>query len=422
MSLDQAFIRAYTKSPAGRSYDQGPAVSPPAPPAPVSGEAAPLGTPDTWYSAGLRYRLDEPHPLDGPPGVGLPPHFPVQAYADLTYVNPYPAVMPATAAPQAAPGPHFPVAPAEEPVGTNAPAPVGSPERTLPAEPPPVAAPAADPAPLALQAAVPVGPDRAKPKAALQTAAELRLPAPLALPSIFRDPQAEAAEERVPKFCPDWEVDHFAWPEICTRLLAAEATYFQHVGEKLSEATAREHHVLMIAGSRRGEGRTTLTLCLALCAAHAGVPVALLDADLKNPQLGPRLGMEIPCGWSEVLRGAAPLHEAAVASVADQVTLFPLREELPAALEPGDPQLQALLLEIATHYPLVLVDVGPLGAEDRHPFAGDDGCPVNAAIVVRDLRNTTEHKALATARQLQHSGIPAVGIAENFVTADAANE
>jgi Mrp family chromosome partitioning ATPase len=63
---------------------------------------------------------------------------------------------------------------------------------------------------------------------------------------------------------------------------------------------------------------------------------------------------------------------------------------------------------------LVIVDVGPLGAEDRNPFAGVDGCPVNAAIVVRDLRFTSERKALATAEQLQQSGISAVGVAENF--------
>jgi hypothetical protein len=62
--------------------------------------------------------------------------------------------------------------------------------------------------------------------------------------------------------------------------------------------------------------------------------------------------------------------------------------------------------------------VGPLGAEERHPFAGDDVCPVNAAIVVRDLRYATERKAIATAQQLERTGIPAVGIAENFVEAD----
>ena len=73
--------------------------------------------------------------------------------------------------------------------------------------------------------------------------------------------------------------------------------------------------MVMITGARRGEGRTTLALCLARCAAQAGVSTALVDADLKNPQLGSRLGMETPCGWLQVVAGKAPLSEAAVSSL-----------------------------------------------------------------------------------------------------------
>jgi Mrp family chromosome partitioning ATPase len=124
--------------------------------------------------------------------------------------------------------------------------------------------------------------------------------------------------------------------------------------------------------------------------------------------------METPCSWAEVIRGRAPLNEAAVASVEDRLTLFPLTESDPAGIESGDERLVGLLRDIGSHYPLVIVDVGPLGAEDQHPFAAASECPVNAAIVVRDLRFTSERKALATAEQLQQSGIPAVGVAENF--------
>jgi Mrp family chromosome partitioning ATPase len=74
------------------------------------------------------------------------------------------------------------------------------------------------------------------------------------------------------------------------------------------------------------------------------------------------------------------------------------------------------LRRISGHYALVIVDVGPLTSEDSHPFADCQPCPVDAAIVVRDLRNTTEKKALATAEHLQRTGVAAVGIAENFGT------
>lgn len=419
-SLDQAFIKAYTRNPAAQPSAPA-AYAPPAMtaepavayPEPQSG-AEPL---DAWYGAGVRYRLDEPHLVANQPNVGPHPHLPPQAYADLAYVNPYypvqavaPAV-PAAATPQldtatsglampghdAPPAPHFVANPA--PVARSTPA---STEETRPATQTRTTTPQKD----------------RVASETLRTAATVQLPAPLELPSLFRGPQAAGAPADAANaaFAPDWEVDQFVWPEVCEHLLATEATYFRHVGERLAEATAKHHYVLLITGSRRGEGRTTLALCLARCAAQAGVPLALWDADLANPQLGERLGMEIPCGWSEVWRGRAPLNEAAVASVADRLTLFPLAAGESGAVEvtPGDERLQTLLREVSGHYPLVIIDGGPLGTDESHLFSGEGVCPINAAMVVRDRRYTTERKVHLIAEQLLQSGIPAVGIAENF--------
>lgn len=462
-SLDQAFIKAYKRTPAGvptaQSYESAqPLVDPLTNPYAGPEPAAQPNVHDTWYESGLRHRFDAPHLTAE--SATLPPHMhlPPQAYADLGYGSPYYAMPPHPSG--AASGPHFAAAPpvtlpdpAPPLVTDDAPAstPVARSAETRTA-PPPEAEPALpaprgvlrfeqaeEPAPAVIARQEPRPPEARHPEGGrtatreraaprldpetrdkLEAASTLKMPPPLELPSIFRgadDPEPVAEEETAKEFAPDWEVDHFAWPKICERLLEAEATYFQHVGERLLEATSKYPHVLMIAGCRRGEGRTTLALCLARCAARAGVKVALLDADFKNPQLGTRLGMEIPCGWSEVLRGKAPLHEAAVASVADQMTLFPLTDL--EDVEPGAAGLIPLVREISGHYPLVVVDVGPLGAEDRHPFASDEACPINAAIVVRDLRFTTEKKALVTAQHLERSGIPAVGIAENFVETES---
>ena len=197
-------------------------------------------------------------------------------------------------------------------------------------------------------------------------------------------------------------------------MLESEKRYFRSVGQRLKDATQDSHHVVMITGARRGEGRTTLALCLARCAAQAGVATALVDADLENPQLGSQLGMETPCSWLEVVAGTSPLSEAGVSSLEDGLTLFPLTNSEDLETPAGDEPLTAVLRAIATHFPLVIVDTGPMVSDDRHPFASGDDCPIDTAIVVRDLRNTTEKKALATAQLLQRRGVPAVGIAENF--------
>ncbi len=215
-------------------------------------------------------------------------------------------------------------------------------------------------------------------------------------------------------FSPDWELDRFVWPDLCLHLLATEHRYFQHVGEQLKAATDQSHHVVMVSGCRRGEGRTTLALCLARSAAAAGVDVAVVDADWQNPQLGTRLGLEPPCGWTEVLAGKATLNEAAVTSVEDRLTLFPLNGpgSVPHALKERRPS--QVMRAISARFPLVIIDAGPWDAQDPLTVPDDQDCLVDAAIVVRDLRRTEQEEAVRTARHLQANGITAVGIAENF--------
>ena len=215
-------------------------------------------------------------------------------------------------------------------------------------------------------------------------------------------------------FSPDWELDRFIWPDLCQHLLAAENRYFQHVGEQLKAATDQSHHVVMVSGCRRGEGRTTLALCLARSAAAAGVDVAVVDADWQNPQLGKRLGLESPCGWTEVLAGKATLNEAAVTSVEDRLTLFPLNGPGPIPHASKERRSSQVMRAISARFPLVIIDAGPWDAQDPLTVPDDQDCLVDAAIVVRDLRRTEQEEAVRTARRLQANGIAAVGIAENF--------
>ncbi len=382
-TLDKAFIRAYTKD-----TDSQTARPNGTPTEGEAAESAQVVQPGTFQSAadlytGSTHRAHQSHVEDG--AEASTPHVqfsqPVQ-YTEFAYVSPYHQTSAPEAPVEADRQPPTPVPPADSPPN---------------------------------QLAETDDPITDEAKQALASAATLKIPQPLQLPSVFEALAGdEQAEEAAKEFSPDWEVDRFVWPEICERLLKVESRYFEHVGQRLQAATEQGRHVLMIAGSRRGEGRTSLALCLARCAAESGVNVAIVDADIRNPQLGTRLGMETPCSWLEVVAGKAPLDEAAVASVEDRLTLFPLAGSEDIQIESGDKRLLALVQEISSHYPLVIVDTGPLAAEECHSFADTNRCPVDAAIVVRDLRYTTEKKAAATAEQLQQSGIQAVGIAENF--------
>jgi Mrp family chromosome partitioning ATPase len=215
---------------------------------------------------------------------------------------------------------------------------------------------------------------------------------------------------------PLWEVDRFHWPRTCEKLLSHPDGYFASAGEKLLAAVQDGLKTLAITGSRRGEGRTTLALCLARAAAKAGIQVALMDGDFARPQIASRLGLEIAQGWQDAALGNIPLSEAAVKSLADNVTVLPL--ELSTArksLSLADPRVTATLRAAAATFDLVILDLGPLGAGEAIAFPPGEGCAIDAAIVVRDLRFGPPAESQAVGERLHACGIEAVGIAENFV-------
>jgi Mrp family chromosome partitioning ATPase len=230
-----------------------------------------------------------------------------------------------------------------------------------------------------------------------------------------------AAVEAVPAAAarpavPLWEVDRFHWPRTCEKLLADEHGYLSRAGDKLLAAVQDGLKVLAITGTRRGEGRTTLSLCLARAAAKAGIQTAVMDADFARPNLASKIGLEIAFGWQDAALGRIPLSEAAVKSLADNITLMPLESSAATrALSLADPRVTATIRAAAATFELLILDLGPLGAGEPIAFPLGEACPLDAAIVVRDLRFTTATESEAIGHRLQDAGIEAVGIAENFV-------
>jgi Mrp family chromosome partitioning ATPase len=235
-------------------------------------------------------------------------------------------------------------------------------------------------------------------------------------------PQAEhetpVAEPK--RFKPIWEVDRFSWSPEINRLYDAESKYFGYAGVKLREASREGLRVLGIASARAGDGCTTLAICLARAASDAGVKVALLDANTDQPQLAARLGVKFSHGWQGAIAGETPLSETAIISLDNAMTLLPLsassRDELTSL---DDPKVTELVQTIATGVDLVVIDLGHMGSNSTCRFERGANCPIDAAIVVRDVRRTSEQQTLAVAGRLKECGIDAVGIAENYAPPDS---
>jgi Mrp family chromosome partitioning ATPase len=229
------------------------------------------------------------------------------------------------------------------------------------------------------------------------------------------DEPAEAAPQPRPAL-PLWEVDRFHWPRTCEKLMADEHGYLSRVGNKLLAAVDDGLRVLAITGSRRGEGRTTLALCLARAAARAGIQTAVMDADFARPQLASKIALDVAFGWQDAALGRIPLSEAAIKSLSDEITVLPLESSAATrSLSLADPRVTATIRAAAATFELLILDLGPQSPGSKIEFPAGEPCPLGAAIVVRDLRFSTASEGEAVGRMLQGAGLEAVGIAENFV-------
>ena len=69
---------------------------------------------------------------------------------------------------------------------------------------------------------------------------------------------------------------------------------------------------VVITSPGQEDGKTTVAVRLAQSAARAGRNVILVDADLRRPQIGPRLHLDAPTGLGTVLAGEADLWSVLV--------------------------------------------------------------------------------------------------------------
>jgi Mrp family chromosome partitioning ATPase len=141
-----------------------------------------------------------------------------------------------------------------------------------------------------------------------------------------------------------------------------------------------------------------------------------MDADFARPNLASKIALEIAFGWQDAALGKIPLSEAAVKSLADSITLMPLESSAATrSLSLADPRVTATIRAAAATFELLILDLGPLAAGEEIAFPLGEACPLDAAIVVRDLRFATTAESESVGHMLQQAGVEAVGIAENFV-------
>lgn len=144
-----------------------------------------------------------------------------------------------------------------------------------------------------------------------------------------------------------------AWEAFQT--LRASLTYF-NIDRSLSR--------IVVTSPVKGDGKTTVSVNLAMALASAGRDVILVDADMRNPQVVDRLGITNDYGLGSVLVGDLHLDEALL----DMPGLERGRlRVLRAGPPPPNPaeltasgRMQSLLSELGERAEIVVIDTPPI--------------------------------------------------------------
>ncbi|MBI82117.1 MAG: hypothetical protein CMJ81_02885 [Planctomycetaceae bacterium] len=209
-----------------------------------------------------------------------------------------------------------------------------------------------------------------------------------------------------------WEVDAFGWPEVVQDLLDFSEDAFAFAVRRCVDAMEAGDRTLALAAHGMGDGCTTVTLCLANRLVQAGFTVAVVDADLKQPDLAACLEIDVTTGWDSLIESAGCLSEVAVSSLNDRITLIPWCQ---GAVQPvASPELHLaivkMLSDLTQHYDMVLIDVGTLDVLGLLLPKVIEGMQL---IFVRNVRPGATAVAGDLPDHLSIS-VPLLGIAENF--------
>ena len=124
----------------------------------------------------------------------------------------------------------------------------------------------------------------------------------------------------------------------------------------------RRPDTVAIVSPLEGEGRTTVAVGLARSLADAGRHVALLDADLREPDVASRMGVPAMPGLSDVLQGRGDPNAVLclVDGFAGRLSVLPAGS--PSALGAellGSEQMASLLAWLSERHDFVVIDTSP---------------------------------------------------------------
>ena len=168
------------------------------------------------------------------------------------------------------------------------------------------------------------------------------------------------------------------------------------------------HKVILVTSALTGEGKTTF--CTNLAFAHAQTKRTLLiDCDLRNPQIGERLGLPPDAkGLSNLVSGTADLKDCVHAVSGSSLLVMPAGD-LPAHPEEFllSPPFRDALKSLANRVDIVLVDSAPVAACSDALIISQQANDTIFVVKARDTPHLLAHRSL---ERLRRAGASILGL------------
>ncbi|MHB8796166.1 MAG: tyrosine-protein kinase domain-containing protein [Candidatus Nanopelagicales bacterium] len=171
--------------------------------------------------------------------------------------------------------------------------------------------------------------------------------------------------------------------------------------------------VITVTSAVPGEGKSTTAINLAITFGQAGQRVCLVEADLRRPNLGRYLGIDMNVGLTDVLAGSVPLESAILPWNRGMVAVLPSGRTPPNPSELlGSRQMKDVLSKLRSSYDIVIVDAPPL-------LPVTDGAVVanasDGAILIARWGRTTREQLVSARQTLLQADARILGTIMNFV-------
>ena len=173
------------------------------------------------------------------------------------------------------------------------------------------------------------------------------------------------------------------------------------------------HKLLQVTSPAAGDGKSTLSLNLAISMAQSGKKTLLMESDFRRPKVHKLTGVSNKVGVVDILRGTVELADAI------QETAIPDFYVLSCGTRPKDPsellsrpQYEQLLMLLKEKFEMVIIDTPPV-------LAVTDPCSVaprvDGVVVCMRLSRHTRELGRRTLEQLREVGGNVGGIVINGV-------